>query len=430
MFGSSEVGFRENQRLFGEDCYTNDPENTVSDIKRLLGKRFSEIGHEASHYFTPLSESENGGIDVSVDYCGDSHKYNVERLAAMIFRQLVSYSGSVATPTVFSIPRGFSEAQLHSFRHAAKVAGINLVGFIHDLSAAALVYAHTRVQHGSQREVVLFADMGQSFFQLQLVEFSENHFRVLSHHSEMLGGHDFTERLQKYISEEIAAKYKIDVTKKPRNVWQMRKESLRLKKVLSTVPMVKFEYFIMDTDVSVQITRAKFDDVCSDLLERIQPAVQKVLSEGAEALKASGSDLSGGVYKSIVSFFFADMHALLGVSLEIIGAGLIVPAVLSRLKAFSGAADARRSLDSQCCRALGAGLFAALFYNEAKGIQVERGEGDAKYTIDDPTLAGINQNMLGEDVSVEKEREEELAMCKRDEVNAFSFIRRFRCASC
>jgi molecular chaperone DnaK (HSP70) len=229
-----------------------------------------------------------------VDYCGSSEKFNVERLAAMIFRQLVSYTGNVSTPTVFSIPRSFTEPQLRAFRRASKIAGINLVGFIHDLSAAALVYAHTRVQHGSQREVVLFADMGQAFFQLQLVEFSENHFRVLSHHSEMLGGRDFTARLQKYLSDEIAAKYKVDVTKKPRNVWQMRKESLRLKKVLSTVPLVKFEYFIMDTDVSVQCTRAKFEDVCSDLLDRIQPAVQKVLSQGAEVLKASGSELNGG----------------------------------------------------------------------------------------------------------------------------------------
>ena len=189
----SEVGFRENQRLFGEDCYTNDPENTASDFKRLLGKKFSEIGQEASHYLTPLSEDENGGINFSVDYCGSSQKFNVERLAAMIFHQLVSYTGNVNAPTVFSIPRVFSDSHLQAFRHAAKIAGVNLAGFIHDLSAAALVYAHTRVQHGSQREVVLFADMGQAFFQLQLVEFSENHFRVLSHHAETLGGRDFTD---------------------------------------------------------------------------------------------------------------------------------------------------------------------------------------------------------------------------------------------
>ena len=121
---------------------------------------------------------------------------------------------------------------------------------------------------------------------------------------------------------------------------------------------------------------------------------------------------------SFLYLFLTDEPIFPAVSLEIIGGGLIVPAVLNRLKTFSGAQDARRSLDSQCCRALGAGLFAALFYSESSGIQVVRsgGEGNLSYTIDDPSLVGINQVASGEDASVEKEHEEELEMCRRDAV--------------
>ncbi len=96
---------------------------------------------------------------------------------------------------------------------------------------------------------------------------------------------------------------------------------------------------------------------------------------------------------------------------------MILPAVLARLKAASGVSDARRSLDSQSCRAIGSGLFGALFYNESSGgIQVPRKEENGGYTIDDPTLVEINSIPDGEEVSFDKEHEEELAMCKRDEV--------------
>ena len=69
--------------------------------------------------------------------------------------------------------------------------------------------------------------------------------------------------------------------KRTRNIWQMNRESQRLKKILSTVPLVKFEYFIMDTDVSVPCARVKFEELCHDLLEKVKPAVEDVLQKGA-----------------------------------------------------------------------------------------------------------------------------------------------------
>ena len=190
----------------------------------MIGKKFSEVGDESQFHLASLLENEKGEISVSVKYCEEQHQIESERLLAMVIRQLVSYSKEdFQTPVLISIPRQFGEPELKALKITSKIAGINLVGCVHDLTAAALVYQFTRRQESDKPEVVLFADMGKTYFQLQLVEFTKDKFRVLSHHSEQLGGRDFTNRLRGILAQQIQEKYKIDVLAHPRNIWQMQK---------------------------------------------------------------------------------------------------------------------------------------------------------------------------------------------------------------
>ena len=247
------------------------------------------------HYLAPLSPCPDfhNHVGLNLAYCGEQYQFSCEELVAMMLRQLASYAEKGETKEtycVLSIPGCFTKQQRQALRAAAHIAGLNISGFINDLTAAALVYSYTRSSNLEDGDVVLFVDMGQCYFQLQVVEYREGRATVLASHAEELGGREFTARLKRHLESEIMEKYKLDVTKSSRNVWQMTKEAERLKKVLSTIPATKFDYFIMDKDVSINVNRARFEELCNDLLVRIAPAVEKVKQAAQETLKKQRGD--------------------------------------------------------------------------------------------------------------------------------------------
>ena len=282
----SVVGFTEKgERLVGQPAkhqQITNPQNTVFSIKRFMGRRHSEVGHEEK--LVPYAVK--GGSDelVKVDIRGK--QYTPPEISAMILgdlkRQAEDYLGEPVTRAVITVPAYFNDAQRQATKDAGEIAGLKVERIINEPTAAALAYG---LENKKNAKIAVF-DLGGGTFDVSIMDIGEGVFEVLSTNGDgHLGGDDFDQKIIDFLAEEFRKKEGIDVRKDPMALQRLKEAAEKAKIELSTQveSSVNLPFITADQNgpkhLQVTISRAKFEELCKDLFERLAGPCEKALAD-------------------------------------------------------------------------------------------------------------------------------------------------------
>uniref|UniRef100_H3CU62 Heat shock protein 4b n=1 Tax=Tetraodon nigroviridis TaxID=99883 RepID=H3CU62_TETNG len=298
--------------------------NTVQGFKRFHGRAFSDpfVQRLKNSLVYDIAQMPTGTTGIKVMYMDEEKVFSIEQVTAMLLTKLKETAESAlkkpVADCVVSIPSYYSDAERRSVLDAAQIAGLNCLRLMNETTAVALAYGIYKQDLPAPEEKarnVVFVDLGHSGYQTS-VAFNKGKLKILSTASDPeLGGKDFDEALVKHFCEEFASKYKLDVKSKPRALVRLYQECEKLKKLMSAnssdLPL-NIECFMNDIDVSGKMnSRGQFEDMCADLLARVEPPLQSLL-ENTKLKKE-------------------DIYAV-----EIVGGASRIPAVKERISKFFG----------------------------------------------------------------------------------------------
>nr|XP_009487994.1 PREDICTED: heat shock protein 105 kDa isoform X2 [Pelecanus crispus] len=233
---------------------------------------------------------KNGGVGVKVMYMDEEHIFSVEQISAMLLTKLKETAESnlkkPVTDCVISVPSFFTDAERRSLLDAAQIVGLNCLRLMNDMTAVALNYGIYKQDLPAPEEkprIVVFVDMGHSAFQVSACAFNKGKLKVLgTAFDPFLGGRNFDGKLVDYFCAEIKAKYKLDPKAKVRALLRLYQECEKLKKLMSSnstdIPL-NIECFMNDTDVSGKMNRSQFEELCADLLQRIEVPLLSLMEQ-------------------------------------------------------------------------------------------------------------------------------------------------------
>ena len=265
------------------------PKNTIVQLKRLIGLRFSdpEVQALVPDLLFPIAAGANDEILITVNYLNEQKTFTPERLVAMILSDLKTIAeadhGAKVTDSVISVPVFFTDAQRRAMLDAASIAGLNVMRLMHETTATALAYGIFKTaEFGDDPHNVVFVDVGASAMQVCVVRFTKSQLKVLATgYDRNLGGSSFDQAMMDHFCEEFKASKKIDIKTNARAQHRLRTAVEKMKKVISANPEapINIECIMDDTDVSSKMTREKMEELSSDLLDRMMEPVKKAMSE-------------------------------------------------------------------------------------------------------------------------------------------------------
>ncbi|KAJ7963831.1 Heat shock 70 kDa protein [Quillaja saponaria] len=280
------------------------PKSTVSQIKRLIGRKFSEpdVQNELKMFPVETSEGSDGGILIHLKYLGETHTFTPVQIMAMLFAHLKDITEKnlemAISGCVIGIPSYFTHLQRRAYLNAATIAGLKPLRLIHDCTATALSYGIYKSDLLSAGPTfVAFVDIGQCDTQVSIASFEVGHMKILSHaFDRSLGGRDFDEVLFNHFVAQFKGQYNIDVYSNVKACIRLRAACEKLKKVLSANAEgpLNIECLMDETDVKGFIKREEFEKLLSWLLERICIPCNKALADaGLTAEKIYSVELVG-----------------------------------------------------------------------------------------------------------------------------------------
>ncbi|XP_042411750.1 heat shock 70 kDa protein 18-like [Zingiber officinale] len=289
------VAFNDTERLIGHAAKAQasiNPTNTIFDVKRLLGRRFSDLsarGHVKTLPFEITARSDDKPM-ILIQYKGKEMEFAAEELISMILMRMriiaESYLGSSVHDAVISIPAKFNDFQRQAIRDAGHIAGLHVIRLINEASAAAVAYGlEKKGSRGScsngEKNVLVF-DLGGGSLNVSLIAIEESIAIVKGSAGELyLGGVDFDQRLVNYFIRDIKTKHKKDISGNHRKVTKLRAACERAKRALSsaTQTTIEIDFLFNDTDFYANITRSMFDELNNDLFRKCMEAVETCLRE-------------------------------------------------------------------------------------------------------------------------------------------------------
>merc|ERR1712021_42548 len=292
----SYVAFtKEGERLIGDSAknqLTSNPENTVFDAKRLMGRLFNDKGVQSDKKFFPFKLVEKGQkphIDVETSE-GKRQTFTPEEISAMVLTKMrktaEEYLGSTVTHAVVTVPAYFNDAQRQATKDAGTIAGLQIMRIINEPTAAAIAYGLDKDKEGEKN--VLVFDLGGGTFDVSLLTIDSGVFEVLATNGDThLGGEDFDQRVMDHFMKLYKKKTGKDIRKDNRAVQKLRREVEKAKRQLSSThtARIEIESFFEGEDFSETLTRAKFEELNNDLFRGTLKPVQKVM-EDAELKKS------------------------------------------------------------------------------------------------------------------------------------------------
>ena len=266
------------------------PENTLYSVKRFIGRQYDEVNNEASE--VPYKVAKVGG-NVKIE-TSDGKQYAPEEISSQVLRKLVDdaskYLGEKVTQAVITVPAYFNDSQRQATKDAGKVAGVEVLRIINEPTAAALAYGLDK----KSNETILVFDLGGGTFDVSILEVGDGVFEVLSTSGDThLGGDDFDKKLVDYLAEDFARKEGIDLRKDKQALQRLTEAAEKAKIELSSVSQAEVNLpFITATQdgpkhLETTLTRAKFEELCSDLIDRCGVPVKNALKDA----KLSNSDI-------------------------------------------------------------------------------------------------------------------------------------------
>ena len=284
----SVVAFAKNgDRLVGQIAKRQavmNPENTFYSVKRFIGRRYDEITHEATEVSYKVLRDNNG--NVKLDCPAKSKQFAPEEIAAEVLRKLVEdaskYLGDTVTQAVITVPAYFNDSQRQATKDAGRIAGIEVLRIINEPTAASLAYGFDK----KSNETILVFDLGGGTFDVSILEVGDGVFEVLSTSGDThLGGDDFDKKIVDYLAEEFRRAEGFDLRKDKQALQRLTEAAEKAKIELSSVTQAEINLpFITATQdgpkhLDTTLTRAKFEELCSDLIDRCRIPVENALRD-------------------------------------------------------------------------------------------------------------------------------------------------------
>ncbi|PKY03308.1 putative Hsp70 chaperone BiP/Kar2 [Aspergillus campestris IBT 28561] len=294
----SYVAFTDEERLVGDAAknqYAANPTRTIFDIKRLVGRKFSDkdVQKDAKHFPFTIANKDGKPV-VKVDVNKTPKTMTPEEVSAMILGKMKEiaegYLGKAVTHAVVTVPAYFNDAQRQATKDAGTIAGLNVLRVVNEPTAAAIAYGLDKT--GDERQVIVY-DLGGGTFDVSLLSIDDGVFEVLATAGDThLGGEDFDHRVMDYFVKLYNKKNNVDITKDLKTMGKLKREVEKAKRTLSSQmsTRIEIEAFHQGNDFSETLTRAKFEELNMDLFKKTLKPVEQVLKD-AKVKKADVDDI-------------------------------------------------------------------------------------------------------------------------------------------
>lgn len=292
----SVVAFTDEERLVGESAKNQasiNPTRTVYDVKRLIGRNFSDEDLQNDRKFLPYNIINKGGKpSIEVTTAGKVSTYIPEQISAMVLQKMKSiaenYLGMEVTTAVITVPAYFNDSQRKATMDAGTIAGLNVARIINEPTAAAIAYGLNKV--GKEANILVY-DLGGGTFDVSILNIDNGHFEVTATSGDThLGGADFDQRVMDHFFKLFKKKTGKDASQDKRSQQKLKREVENAKRALSTTHEVglDIENFFDGVDLSEKLTRSKFESLNKDLFQKTLKPVQ--ISMDDAGLKKSQID--------------------------------------------------------------------------------------------------------------------------------------------
>ncbi|KAK3939099.1 putative glucose-regulated protein 78 of hsp70 family [Diplogelasinospora grovesii] len=283
----SYVAFTDEERLVGDAAKNqaaSNPYNTIFDIKRLIGRKFSEpdVQTDIKHFpYKVVSKDDKPVVKVTV--AGSEKTFTPEEISAMILGKMKetaeAYLGKKVTHAVVTVPAYFNDNQRQATKDAGMIAGLNVLRIVNEPTAAAIAYGLDKTD--GERQIIVY-DLGGGTFDVSLLSIDQGVFEVLATAGDThLGGEDFDQRIINHFAKTFNKKHSVDVTSDPKAMGKLKREAEKAKRTLSSQmsTRVEIESFFDGKDFSETLTRAKFEELNMDLFKKTLKPVEQVLKD-------------------------------------------------------------------------------------------------------------------------------------------------------
>ncbi|KAK3895920.1 hypothetical protein Pcinc_000393 [Petrolisthes cinctipes] len=372
------------ERLIGDSAknqLTTNPENTIFDAKRLIGREWSDKSVQHDIQFFPFKViKKSGKPHIQVITAQGEKVFAAEEISAMVLGKMKevakAYLGKTVTHAVVTVPAYFNDAQRQATKDAGVIAGLTVMRIINEPTAAAIAYG---IEKKDEKNILVF-DLGGGTFDVSLLTIDSGVFEVLATNGDThLGGEDFDQRVMGHFIKLYKIKKGKDIRKDTRAVQKLRREVEKAKRSLSANHQVKIEIdsFFEGEDFSETLTRAKFEELNMDLFKSTMKPVQKVLED---------SDLQKKEIDEIV----------------LVGGSTRIPKIQQLVKEFFNGKEPSRGINPDEAVAYGAAVHAGVLSAEEYKTQKKKLE-----EVVQPIIAKLYQGAGGPPPSGDDENDKD-----------------------
>ena len=314
----SVVAFLKNgERKVGDpakrQAITN-PQNTISSVKRFMGRMFDEVTEESSHWSYKVAKGDNNTVRIDID----GRMYTPQEISAMVLQKMKKtaedFLGQEVTEAVITVPAYFNDAQRQATKEAGEIAGLNVRRIVNEPTAAALAYGLDK--KGQDQKIAVF-DLGGGTFDISILELGDGVFEVKSTNGDThLGGDDFDKVIMDWLAGEFKADEAIDLRKDPMALQRLKEAAEKAKVELSssTETEINLPYVTAVDGVPKhlvkKLTRAKFESLADTLFDRCLKPCEKALKDANmstsqidEVILVGGSSRIPKVQEIVEKFF-------------------------------------------------------------------------------------------------------------------------------
>lgn len=315
----SYVAFTDTERLIGDAAKNQvamNPQNTVFDAKRLIGRRFDDATVQSDMKLWPFKVvNENTKPKIQVEFKGETKNFFPEEVSSMVLTKMKetaeAYLGRAVNSAVITVPAYFNDSQRQATKDAGAIAGLNVMRIINEPTAAAIAYGLDK-KGGKEKNILIF-DLGGGTFDVSILSIDDGVFEVKATAGDThLGGEDFDNRMVNFFVQEFKRKHKKDITSNKRAVRRLRTACERAKRTLSssTQASIEIDSLFEGIDFYSNITRARFEELCADLFRSTLDPVEKSLRDAKidkgniqEIVLVGGSTRIPKIQKLLQDFF-------------------------------------------------------------------------------------------------------------------------------
>merc|ERR1712232_794595 len=346
----SYVAFTDTERLIGDAAKNQvamNPNNTVFDAKRLIGRDFNDqtVQRDMKHW--PFEVVAAGAKPkIQVEFKCEKKTFTPEEVSSMVLTKMKEtaeqYLGKTVKDAVVTVPAYFNDSQRQATKDAGVIAGLNVLRIINEPTAAAIAYGLDKKKGASAEANVLIFDLGGGTFDVSILTIEDGIFEVKSTAGDThLGGEDFDNRMVDHFLKELQRKHKKDMSQNKRAVRRLRTACERAKRTLSASAQANIEIdsLFEGIDFYTSITRARFEELCSDLFKGTLEPVE-------EALRDAKMDKSA-------------IHDIV-----LVGGSTRIPKIQKLISDFFNGKDLNKSINPDEAVAYGAAVQAAILTGE------------------------------------------------------------------